>query len=165
MATALSNSLQQWNHTYANMRISGLSEEMSRNNTEYKTYIMLQLQFHLQKQQQLLDIHVMLQHPLKKNSELLAQLAPLPQLASKRGEMMQNEQLFQKPHILLVIFTMMFRKHRPVSPHFKGYPQHFKTHRIHVWYFSTSYTLEGTITYPTLGKGKSYSKCHFWWIC
>ena len=36
VATALSNSLQQWNHTYANMRISGLSEEMSRNNTEHK---------------------------------------------------------------------------------------------------------------------------------
>jgi len=21
------------------------------------------------------------------------------------------------------------------------------------------------LTYPTLGKGKSSSKCHFWWIC
>ena len=26
-------------------------------------------------------------------------------------------------------------------------------------------TLQGTITYPTLGKGNSSSKCHFWGIC
>ena len=104
VATALSNSLQQWNHTYANMRISGLSEEMSRNNTEHKNIYHVATTIPPSKTTAAIRHTCHVAASAQKNSELLTQLAPLPQLASKRGEMMQDEQLFQKPHVFSYIY-------------------------------------------------------------